>query len=92
MSGKTPEQVVREAQALVQQVKTRLAASAPALKPSGPPLSQEQRAKAEAEARAMFEQDMQNVEREVAEEAARLRFAAPPDHKPGGPRKPRNMI
>lgn len=94
MPNKTPEEVVREAQALVQQAQARLAASAPATQraqQSGAPLTQEQRDKALAEAQALFAKDMQDVEREVAEEAARLRFAAPPEQRSGA-RKPRNMI
>lgn len=46
--------------------------------------------KGAAQARAQFEQDMEAMEREVAEEAARASFAAP--LRTGGAKKPRFMV
>lgn len=46
--------------------------------------------KGQAEARTRFEQDMAEVEREAAEEAARSSFAAP--QRSGAARKPRQMV
>lgn len=46
--------------------------------------------KGQAEARTRFEQDMAEVEREAAEEAARANFAAP--QRSGAARKPRQMV
>jgi hypothetical protein len=85
MTRKTPEEVMREAEALIEQTRKSLAATADA--PQGQGLSDQQRAEAEA----LFRQDLAAIEREVAEETARLSFAnAAP--RTGGPRKMRNMI
>lgn len=46
--------------------------------------------KGQAQARTQFEQDMAEVEREVAEEAARASFAAP--QRGGAVKKPRLMV
>ena len=47
--------------------------------------------KGQAEAKSQFEQDMAEVERDVAEEAARASFAAAPQ-RAGGVKKPRLMV
>ena len=85
MTKKTPEEVMREAEALIEQTRKSLAETADA--PQGQGLSDQQRAEAEA----LFRQDLAAIEREVAEETARLNFAnAAP--RAGGARKMRNMI
>ena len=85
MNKKTPEEVMREAEALIEQARTSLAATAGAQR--HPELNEQQRAEAEA----LFRQDLAAIDREVAEESARLSFAqAAP--RTGGARKMRNMI
>ena len=86
MATKTPEDIVREADALIAEVQQNLAASAGLTAVSGS-LTAEQKAEAER----LFRLDMEAAEREVTEEAARLSFAnAAP--RTGGARKMRNMI
>ena len=85
MSKKTPEEIMREAEALIEQTRQSLAATAAV--PPGPGLTDQQRAEAEA----LFRQDLEAIEREVAEESARLSFATATP-RTGGPRKMRNMI
>ena len=86
MAKKTPEEIVREADALIAQTRQSLAASA-GLQGAATHLNEQQK----AEADKLFRQDMEAVEREVAEETARLSFAnAAP--RSGGARKMRNMI
>jgi hypothetical protein len=100
MPSKTPKEIISEAEALLRQVDARFAETKEKLRASRADphkimgaMSEARQAQAQAEAQALFEQDQRDVEREVAEEAARLRFAAPPAAKPGGgARKPRNMI
>lgn len=86
---------MREAEALIQRTKESLAATSEIFRDAGldqlPSLNPKERAEAEAEAQMLFRKDMEDIEREVAEEAARLSFAnATP--KSGGARKMRNLI
>lgn len=92
--SKTPEEIMSEAEALVEQVSRSLASTADVHRDLGldaEKLSTGMNEKHRAEAEALFRKDMEDIEREVAEEAARLSFA---NSKPrtGGPRKMRNMI
>jgi len=91
MTNKTPEEIMREAEALIRQTEQSLAATDELLRSTGTNPEQPLDAKQKAEAEAMFRQDMEAVEREVAEEAARLRFSNAPV-KPAGTRKMRNLI
>jgi hypothetical protein len=95
--SKTPEQIVKEAEALVQQAQQSLDASdafyrAQGLDPAKVKsvLAAQATDKDRAEAQATFQKDLDAVEREVAEEAARLSFAQAPASS--GARKPRNMV
>ena len=94
MAKKTPEEIMREAEALIEQTRQSLAATSDAyrdhgLDPRKLPDGLDEKNRAEAE--ALFRQDLAAIEREVAEEAARLSFAnAAP--RTGGARKMRNMI
>lgn len=94
MATKTPEEIMREAQALIEQTMRSLSATEDILRQTaGAAASADsaQLAQARAEAEALFRKDMEDVEREMAEEAARLSFAnATP--RAGGPRRMRNMI
>jgi hypothetical protein len=94
---KTPEEIMREAEALIRQTEESLAATSEVLRAHGldeqkfSSMDRQQQAEAQAEAQALFRQDMEDIEREVAQEAARLSFAnATP--RVGGTRKMRNMI
>ena len=95
--SKTPEQIVKEAEALVQQAQQSLDASdafyrAQGLDPAKVKsvLQAQTGDKERAEAQAQFQKDLDDVEREAAEEAARLSFAQAPASS--GARKPRNMV
>lgn len=94
MAKKTPEEIMREAEALIQQTRQNLSATAEAYQANGldaRKLNEAMGAKEQAEAEALFRKDLEDIEREVAEEAARLSFAnAAP--RTGGARKMRNMI
>lgn len=92
--AKTPEEIMREAEALIEQTQRSLAATADVYRDQGldaDKLAAGMNEKHQAEAEALFRKDMEDIEREAAEEAARLSFAnATP--RAGGPRKMRNMI
>ena len=95
--SKTPEQVVKEAEALVQQAQQSLDASDAFYRSQGldpakvkSVLAAQTTDKDRAEAQAAFQKDIDAIEREVAEEAARLSFAQAPASS--GARKPRNMV
>ena len=91
MANKTPQEIMREAEALIQQTQQSLSSTGEALRAGGVNLQQPLDVQQKAESEALFRKDMEDVEREVAEEAARLNFAnAAP--KSGGSRKMRNMI
>ncbi|WP_276807903.1 hypothetical protein [Castellaniella defragrans] len=94
MAKKTPEEIMREAEALIQQTRRSLESTTEAYQANGLDarrLNESMGPKEQAEAQAMFRKDMEDIEREVAEEAARLSFAnAAP--RTGGARKMRNMI
>lgn len=94
MATKTPEDIMREAEALIQQTLSSLASTDEVCRGHGvdrQKLRADMGLKEQAEAEALFRQDMEAIEREVAEEAARLSFAnAAP--RTAGPRKMRNMI
>jgi len=94
MAKKTPEEIMREAEALIQQTLNSLSGTDNVYRDNGldrQKLSADMDAKQQAEAQALFRKDMEDIEREVAEEAARLNFAnAAP--RTGGARKMRNMI
>ena len=88
MAKKTPEEIVREAEELIRQTQRSLAATRDVYQGAEP---QKLGAKEQAEAEALFRKDMEDIEREVAEEAARLSFAnAVP--RMGGSRKMHHMI
>ncbi len=91
MAKKTPEDIMSEAAELIRQTEQSLAATDELLRSSGVDQAQPMDAKQKAEADALFRADMEAVEREVAEEAARLRFSEAPA-KTGGARKMRNLI
>lgn len=93
MTNKTPEEIMREAEALIEQTLQSLEATSEIYREHGLDLEKlnalEDKYRAEAE--ALFRQDMEALEREVAEEAARLSFAnATP--RTTSPRRLRNMI
>jgi hypothetical protein len=98
MAKKTAEEIMREADALVEQALRSLSGTehvyaANGLDPQklGSTLAPKEQADALAEGQALFRKDMEDVEREVGEEAARLSFAnAAP--RAGGARKMRNMV
>ncbi|KAB0602098.1 Btc22 family type III secretion system chaperone [Castellaniella defragrans] len=94
MDKKTPEEVMREAEALIRRTERDLAATAEIFQDLGLDVRKLQESmgpKERAEAEALFRKDMEDVEREVAEELARRSFAqAAP--RTGGARKMRNMI
>lgn len=94
MAKKTPEEIMREAEALIEQTRRNLESTSAAYQDHGldrQKLEAGLEDKHRAEAEALFRKDMEEIEREVAEEAARLSFAnAVP--RAGGPRKMRNMI
>jgi hypothetical protein len=95
MAKKTPEEIMREAEALIQQATQSLASTETVYRDNGldqQKLISSMNAKQHAEAEALFRKDMEEIEREVAEEAARLSFAAPQTPRTGGARKMRNMI
>lgn len=95
--SKTPEQVVQEAQSLVQQAQQSLDSSEAFYRSQGLDPSKVQSVlqaqtgdKERAEAHAQFQKDLEDIEREASEEAARLSFAQAPAS--GGVRKPRTMV
>lgn len=95
MANKTPEEIMREAEALVQQTLQSIAETEAVYRDNGidqqkliSAMNEQQRAEAEA----LFRKDMEDIERAVAEEAARQSFAAPTAPRTGGVRKMRNMI
>ncbi|MGA0583171.1 MAG: hypothetical protein ACO2ER_04610 [Castellaniella sp.] len=94
MANKTLEDIMREAEALVQQVQQSLSETQEIYQAQGldaRKLNESMGPKERAEAEALFRKDMEDIEREVTEEAARLSFAnAAP--RTGGMRKMRNMI
>ena len=91
MTTKTSEEIVREAEALILQTEQSLALTPRLLQAVGTNRDQHVDARQKAEVEALFRQDMEAVEREVAEEAARLRFSETPA-KSAGPRKMHNLI
>jgi len=94
MATKTPEEIMQEAEALIQQVQQSLDETPEIYQAQGldaRKLNESMGPKERAEAEALFRKDMEDIEREGAEEAARLSFAnAVP--RTGGMRKLRNMI
>jgi len=98
MANKTPEEIMREADALIQQTLRNLSTTDEVYREYGldpqnlaSASTAKEQADAKAEAEALFRKDMLDIEREVAEEAARLSFANAAS-RAGGPRKMRNMI
>lgn len=94
MVKKTSEEIMREADALIEQAGKSLAAAADFHRNHGPALralEDEAGARYRAEAEALFLKDIEDIERAVAEEAARLGSVSA-DPRAGGPRKMRDMI
>lgn len=92
--GKTTEEVMREAEALLEQVQRSLEATVGILGSQGldpEKLPADVRERLRTESQALFRKDLEDVEREVSEEAARLSFAAA-SPRGGVARKLRNMI
>ncbi|MGE8547094.1 MAG: hypothetical protein ACN6OC_06590 [Alcaligenes sp.] len=92
--NKTPEEIMREADALIEQVQRNLAATADIYRDHGldpDKLPAEMNEKIQAEAQELFRKDLEDVEREVAEEMSRRSFAAA-GPRSGARRKLRNMI
>ncbi|ARP93560.1 Btc22 family type III secretion system chaperone [Bordetella genomosp. 13] len=82
MSQKTPEQIISEAQALVAEAERTLNASTEFFRSQGldpekarAVLASQIGAKETAEAEALFRKDLEDIDREVAEELARASFA-----------------
>lgn len=92
--SKNSEEIMREADALIEQVQRGLESTADMLRGQGLDPDKLSAGVAErilAESQALFRRDMEDVEREVVEEATRLSFAnAGP--RASAPRKLRNMI
>ncbi len=90
----TSEEIMREAEILIEQAQRSLAATAEIYQAHGlnqdklaADISEQQR----AEAQALFRRDLEDVERDVEQEAVRLSFAnAAP--QAGVPPKLRNMV
>lgn len=89
--NKTAEEIMREAEDLIRRTEESLALTPEILQSVGLKEDQALNAEQQAEAEALFRQDMEAVERDVAEEAARLRFADV-SNKPAAPRRMRSMI
>lgn len=92
--NKTPEEIMHEADALIEQVQRGLAATADILRDPGldpDKLPAEMKEKIQAEAQELFRKDLEDVERDVAEEMSRRSFAAA-GPRTGARRKLRNMI
>ncbi|WP_368641177.1 hypothetical protein ABRY95_03840 [Castellaniella ginsengisoli] len=95
MAKKTPEEIIQEADALIRQVQQSLEDTPEIYRAHGldaGQLNASMGPKEQAEAEAVFRKDMEDIEREVAEEAARLSFANAEPRTGGGMRKMRNMI
>ncbi|WP_187394987.1 hypothetical protein [Pigmentiphaga aceris] len=97
MSKKDPQEILRESEALVARVKEQLAETDAFYRSQGldpekvrAVVAQNTGDKEIAEAKAQFDADMEAVEREVAEEAARSSFATPVRASTG--KKPRFMV
>ncbi|WP_394065622.1 hypothetical protein [Alcaligenes sp. WGS1538] len=92
--GKTTDEVMREAEALIEQVQRSLESTVEAFRDQGldpEKLPADVQERIWAESQALFRKDMEDVEREVAQEVARLSFAAA-SPRASVPRKLRNMI
>lgn len=96
-NAKDAQQLIRDANELVATAKQSLEAADEFYRSQGlnpekvrAVLAEKLDDKGAAQARAQFEEDMEAVEREVAEEAARASFAAP--LRTGGVKKPRFMV
>ncbi|MCZ4329459.1 hypothetical protein [Castellaniella denitrificans] len=95
MAKKTLEEIMQEAEALVQEVQRSLSETQEIYQAHGldaRKLNESMGPKERAEAEALFRKDMEDIEREVSEEAARLSFANAAPRTTGGMRKIRNMI
>lgn len=97
MAQKDPQEIVREAEALVARVKQQLGETDEFFRSQGldPEKARDVIAKNTgdkevAEAQAQFKADMEAIDREVAEEAARASFATPARASTG--KKPRFMV
>ena len=95
--AKTTEQIIKEAQEAVQKAQQSQEASTAFYRSQGldpakvdSVLAGQMGAKERAEAEAQFKQDMEDIEREVAEEAARASFAGASSS--GAGRRPRPMV
>ncbi|MHA3904755.1 hypothetical protein ACTPOE_14650 [Castellaniella sp. WN] len=97
MSKKNPEEIRREAGALVERMRQVLADSGGLsqadMQALVAGLSERQKAKVEADLEEAIRKDMEDIEREVAEGIARLGFESA-DSSPGAgrPRKMRDII
>lgn len=90
--NKTPEDIIREAEALIEEVQQGLSQTQNMdMDQMASSLSGKERADALAQAEEQFRKDMEDVEQEMAAEAARLSFAnAAP--RTGAPRRMRNIV
>jgi len=97
---KDPKEIMREADELLSSTKRSLEESEAFFRDQGlepekvySALSAQLDDKGRAEAQALFEKDMEDIERQVSEEAARARFAtAAPARSNGSIKNPRLMV
>jgi hypothetical protein len=97
MSQKDPQEILRESEALIARVQEQLGETDAFFRSQGldpdkarAVIADNIGPKETAEAQAQFKADMEAIDREVAEEAARASFAAPARTSAG--KKPRFMV
>ncbi len=97
MSQRDPQTIIREAEALVATVQRQIDEADEVFRAQGLDPAKARQVLADAvgeketaEARALFDEDMAAIEREVVEEAARISFSTPA--RSGGAKKPRMMV
>jgi hypothetical protein len=98
-ANKDPQQIMREAEQIIAESKRSLEESEAFFRDQGlepekvySALASRLDAKGKAEAKALFEKDMEDIERQVAEEAARASFANAPARGNGAIKNPRIMV
>jgi len=96
---KDPKQIMREAEQVLAASKRSLEESEAFFRDQGlnpekvySELASRLDAKGKAEAQALFEKDIEDIERQVAEEAARASFANAPARGNGSMKNPRIMV
>jgi hypothetical protein len=97
MAQKDPQEILRESQALIARVKEQLNSTDEFYRSQGldpekarTVIAKNTGEKETAEAQAQFKADMEAIDREVGEEAARASFATPARASTG--KKPRFMV